>query len=62
MTAEMTYRRSFDFEDVIDTYIRNAGIKWEKDLITIFTAIIADPIIRKKLAGKKEIEFENLLL
>ncbi|EKE03304.1 MAG: response regulator receiver modulated metal dependent phosphohydrolase [uncultured bacterium] len=59
ITAEMSYRKSFDFEGIVDTYIRNAGIKWEKDLITVFTAIIAEPVFRKKLTGNKNIEFEK---
>jgi HD-GYP domain-containing protein (c-di-GMP phosphodiesterase class II) len=59
MTSDRVYRKAIEFDEVIDIYIRNAGIKWEKDLITVFTALIADPMLRDKLSGGKNMEFEN---
>ncbi|MCK7527901.1 MAG: HD domain-containing protein [Ignavibacteriales bacterium] len=50
MRAEKPGRKPMDFDEALDVYIRNAGIKWDKDLITTFTAIIADPMIKEKLA------------
>jgi HD-GYP domain-containing protein (c-di-GMP phosphodiesterase class II) len=42
MKANRPYRKALLFEDIVDYYIKNAGIKWNEELITMFTAILAD--------------------
>lgn len=59
MKSERPYRQAKPFNEIIEFYIRNAGIKWNEELITIFTALIADDIVREKFS---EIDEVNLSL
>lgn len=54
MRIDRVNRKALDLEDIVDIYIKNAGIKWDKDLITMFTAIIADPTMRDSLINSNE--------
>lgn len=41
--------KEYKVEDIISIYTKNAGIKWDMDVITSFTSMLADPTIREKL-------------
>ena len=49
MRVDRPYRKAYEVEDIVEIFTRNAGIKWDKKIVIAFTAIIADPIIRKEL-------------
>jgi HD-GYP domain-containing protein (c-di-GMP phosphodiesterase class II) len=57
MRVDRPYRKAFAFNEIVDVYVKNADIKWDRELITIFLAIIGDPSISKNLAGKN-IDYE----
>lgn len=44
---------AIDFEKIIDIYLKNAGIKWDYELITIFTAMLADDKIKQDMLDYK---------
>lgn len=46
------YRRALSLDEVIDIFVKNAGIKWEEDFVTMFCAIIGDPSQRKFLTDR----------
>lgn len=38
--------KTYELEDIIEIYNRNAGIKWNRELVTCFTSMISDVNIR----------------
>lgn len=46
------YRRALSLDEVIDVFVRNAGLKWDDGLVTMFCAIIGDDKQRKHLTDK----------
>ncbi|MFA6989948.1 MAG: HD domain-containing phosphohydrolase [Candidatus Gastranaerophilaceae bacterium] len=61
MKSDRPYRKEVPFEDIIDYYIKNAGVKWHKELITMFTAILADNEQTKSLDGNEEFNINALM-
>lgn len=57
MKVDRPYRKALPFETIIDIYIRNAGIKWDKDLITIFTTLIADTEMQEEMNLERNKKF-----
>jgi len=51
LVIENTGIKEYEFDDMIDIYTKNAGIKWNKDIVTCFTSMLADPKIRIKTMG-----------
>lgn len=43
------HRRAMRFEEIIDIFIKSAGIKWNENLVTMFLATIADTEFRNKI-------------
>lgn len=60
--VDRPYRKAMSFEQIIDLYIQNAGIKWDAELITIFTALVADDETRKKFSEKDALSFSFSML
>ncbi len=52
MKSDRPHRKAMNFSEIADYFIKNAGIKWDENLITIFTAIIADEELKEKLNEK----------
>ena len=61
MRVDRPYRDAMSFEEIIDFYIKNAGIKWNEELITIFTAIIADNELNKRLNEKESLSLSLIM-
>lgn len=43
------HRRALRFDEIIDIFIKSAGIKWNENLVTMFLATIADTEFRHKI-------------
>ena len=43
------HRRALRFDEIIDIFIKSAGIKWNETLVTMFLATIADTEFRHKI-------------
>jgi HD-GYP domain-containing protein (c-di-GMP phosphodiesterase class II) len=61
MKTDRPYRNAMPFEDIIDYYIQNAGIKWHEELITMFAAILADNEITENLDKNEEFNISLLM-
>lgn len=49
VSVQRSYRRALPFEETLDIFLRNAGVKWQEDLVTIFLAILGDENQMKNL-------------
>jgi len=59
--VDRPYRKAFDVDEIFDLYIRSAGIKWDKNLITIFTAVIADVEMKAKFDASGDFDLKKFL-
>jgi len=44
MRTDRPHRKAIPFDKIIDYYVENADIKWDGELITIFSAMVADEL------------------
>lgn len=49
MSVDRPYRKALQIEQILDYYIKNAGIKWDNSIITALSAMISDEDIRYKI-------------
>jgi HD-GYP domain-containing protein (c-di-GMP phosphodiesterase class II) len=61
MKTDRPHRQAMPFEDIIDYYIKNAGIKWNEELVTMFAAILADNEITENLDKNEEFNISLLM-
>lgn len=55
MNSSRPHRAALGLDEIIDIYLKNAGLKWNKELVTIFTALIGDHKTYKQLMDVTDI-------
>lgn len=61
MMADRPYRKALELESILEVFIENAGIKWDTELVTIFTALIADEKTRNNFIIKNSLNLTKLI-